>query len=127
MVQAKDQLEQHNQHLQRRLQESEAEAAALQSKLSTAASDLEELRAQVQCRGHCLPDSISGTTQLTVTVLIQVATGKASSNSHDTALSNMQIALEKHQEEAAAAAAAHEHAMAKVLADVRTLPPDIPV
>lgn len=63
-----------------------------------------------------------------MTVLIQVATGKASSDSHDAAVSNMQIVLAKHQEDAAAAATAHEHAMARVLADVRTnLPQGVPV
>lgn len=59
VVQAKDQLEQQHQHLQRRLQESEAEAATLQSKLSAAASDLDGLRAQVRRCGHRLPAVVS--------------------------------------------------------------------
>lgn len=42
-----------------------------------------------------------------------------SSEAHDAAFTNMQTALAKHQEDAAAAATAHEHAMAKVLTDVR--------
>lgn len=55
VVEAKEQLEQHCQSLQSRLQESEAEAAALKSQLSAAASEVDDVRAQVLYYGLYLP------------------------------------------------------------------------
>eukprot|EP00892_Ulva_mutabilis_P003444 jgi/Ulvmu1/1471/UM011_0201.1 len=93
VLEAKGQLKQHVQDLQRRLKDSEQAVAEMQSKLAAAATELDDVRAQVE-------------------------SGKSSSESRDTAVANMQMALSKHQKEAEAAATAHAHQLAQAVADL---------
>jgi len=53
-VEAKEQLEQHVHDLQRRLQENDTALADLQTKLSSAATELDEMRAEVCTVGSLL-------------------------------------------------------------------------
>lgn len=121
-IEAKGQLEQHVHDLQMRLQFREQDLADVQSKLTSAASELDDVRAQVRQQLTLTCTWASQRTNPTLAALPQVETGKSSGESQNAAVANMQIALSKQQQEAEAAATAHKQQLAKAIADVCPYP-----